>query len=95
LRYTKLETGLEVTKAFKPDLMFLDIVMPGMDGYEVARRVREMPGLDGMVLAALTGWGQQEDRRRTAEAGFDHHLVKPPDTKVVEGVLGLKRREEQ
>jgi CheY-like chemotaxis protein len=49
-----------------------------MDGYEVARQARNMPGLEKTVLAALTGWGPEEDRRRTAEAGFDHHLVKPP-----------------
>lgn len=48
-----------------------------MDGYETARRLRKEPSLEGVVLAALTGWGQQEDRRRTAEAGFDYHLVKP------------------
>ena len=60
-------------------MVFLDIGMPGMDGYEVARRMRQQPGLEKVVLAALTGWGQQEDRRRTAEAGFDHHLVKPPE----------------
>ena len=68
-------------------MVFLDIGMPGMDGYEVARRMRQQPGLENVVLAALTGWGQQEDRRRTAEAGFDHHLVKPPEPKAVESVL--------
>ena len=69
-------------------MVFLDIGMPGMDGYEVARRMRQQPGLENVVLAALTGWGQQEDRRRTAEAGFDHHLVKPPEPKAVEDLLG-------
>ena len=60
-------------------------------GIDVARRLRQQPGLDNVVLAALTGWGQQEDRRRTAEAGFDHHLVKPPEPKAVESILaGLK-----
>ena len=63
-----------------------------MDGYEVARRMRRQPGLEKVVLAALTGWGQQEDRRRTAEAGFDHHLVKPPEPKAVEGVLAELKR---
>ena len=68
--------------------------MPGMDGYEVARRVRQTPGLERTILAALTGWGQQEDRRRTAEAGFNHHLVKPPEPKALESVLAeLKRRD--
>ncbi len=84
--------ALEMTKTYAPDLVFLDIGMPGMDGYEVARRLRQQPGLENVVLAALTGWGQQEDRRRTAEAGFDHHLVKPPEPKAVEGLLdGLKK----
>ncbi len=80
-------SALEVATSYRPDLVFLDIGMPGMDGYEVARRLRKTPGLEKTVLAALTGWGQQEDRRRTAEAGFDHHLVKPPEPKVVEELL--------
>ena len=79
--------ALEMTKTYTPDVVFLDIGMPGMDGYEVARRLRQQPGLEKVVLAALTGWGQQEDRRRTAEAGFDHHLVKPPEPKALEDVL--------
>jgi CheY-like chemotaxis protein len=64
-----------------------------MDGYEVARRLRETPGLEKTVLAALTGWGQREDRRRTAEAGFDHHLVKPPEPKVVESLLASLQKQ--
>jgi PAS domain S-box-containing protein len=79
--------ALELAKAYRPAMVFLDIGMPGMDGCEVARRLRQQPGLENVVLAALTGWGQQEDRRRTAEAGFNHHLVKPPDPKAIEGVL--------
>ena len=59
--------------------MLLDIGMPGMDGYEVARRIRAMPAGGATLLIALTGWGQQEDVRRSFEAGFDHHLVKPLD----------------
>src|ERR671938_792283 len=77
--------AVEMTKTFTPDVVFLDIGMPGMDGYEVARRLRQQPGLERVVLAALTGWGQQEDRRRTAEAGFDHHLVKPVEPQLLEG----------
>jgi CheY-like chemotaxis protein len=85
--------ALETTQNYTPDVVFMDIGMPGMDGYEAARRMREQPGLRRVVMAALTGWGQQEDRRRTAEAGFNYHLVKPPDPGAVEGVLAeLKRR---
>jgi CheY-like chemotaxis protein len=88
--------ALQMTKDYSPDVVFLDIGMPGMDGYEVARRMRQQPGLEKVVLAALTGWGQQEDRRRTAEAGFNHHLVKPPEPKALESVLAeLKRPEAQ
>jgi PAS domain S-box-containing protein len=79
--------ALEMTKTYTPDVVFLDIGMPGMDGYEAGRRIREQPGLGKIVLAALTGWGQQEDRRRTAEAGFDHHLVKPPEPHILEWLL--------
>ncbi len=84
--------ALEMAGAYSPDVVFLDIGMPGMDGYEVARRMRQHPGLEKVVLAALTGWGQQEDRRRTAEAGFNHHLVKPPEPKMVESVLANLKR---
>jgi two-component system CheB/CheR fusion protein len=79
--------GLQLAAATRPDLMFLDIGMPGMDGYQVARQLRKTPGLEKVILVALTGWGQQEDRRRTAEAGFDHHLVKPPEPKLLERLL--------
>jgi CheY-like chemotaxis protein len=57
----------------------LDIGMPGMDGCELARRLRERPGLQDLRLIALTGWGQDSDRARFASAGFDHHLLKPVD----------------
>jgi PAS domain S-box-containing protein len=85
-------TALEMAKGQAPDVVFLDIGMPGMDGYEVARRLRQQPGLENVVLAALTGWGQQEDRRRSARAGFRHHFVKPPEPKVVEEVLAQLKR---
>lgn len=80
-------TALDTATKFQPDVIFLDIGMPGMDGYEVARRVRKTAGIEKTVLAALTGWGQQEDRRRSAEAGFDHHLVKPPEPSLIEKLL--------
>jgi two-component system CheB/CheR fusion protein len=68
---------------FKPDVVFLDIGMPELDGHETARQIREQPWGKQIVLVALTGWGQSEDRRRSKEAGFDHHLVKPADPTVV------------
>jgi CheY-like chemotaxis protein len=80
-------SALELARSVHPALVFLDIGMPGMDGYEVARRLRETPGLEKSVLAALTGWGQEEDRRRTAEAGFDHHLVKPAEPEALASLL--------
>ncbi len=71
--------ALEMVKVYRPEIAFLDIGMPGMDGYEVARRLREQPSLEGAVLVALTGWGQDEDKRHSFEAGFNQHLVKPVD----------------
>jgi signal transduction histidine kinase len=83
--------ALAMLNGYQPEMVFLDIGMPGMDGYEVASRLRQRPGLEDLRLAALTGWGQREDRRRTAEAGFDHHLVKPVEPALLEQVLaGLR-----
>jgi len=65
--------------AFQPDVVFLDIGLPKLNGYEAARQIRTQPGGKGLFLVALTGWGQDEDRRRSAEAGFNAHLVKPVD----------------
>jgi CheY-like chemotaxis protein len=70
--------ALEILDEFEPEIVLLDIGMPFMDGYEVARRIRARRG-NGVRLIALTGWGQEEDVRRAERAGFDHHLVKPPD----------------
>lgn len=80
-------TALSLAQAYSPHMVFLDIGMPGMDGYEVAQRMRQIDSLKDLVLVALTGWGQPEDRRRTAEAGFDHHLVKPLEPDVLESLL--------
>lgn len=79
--------ALETARAFRPEVVFLDIGLPGMDGFEVARRLRQEPGLEGAVLVALTGWGSEEDRKRTREAGFDFHLTKPVDNAAVLEVL--------
>jgi PAS domain S-box-containing protein len=74
--------ALHVAAELRPEIVLLDLGMPGIDGYEVCRRIRGEPWGREMFLIALTGWGQESDRRRTAEAGFDVHLVKPvqPDT---------------
>jgi PAS domain S-box-containing protein len=69
--------ALEAARSRRPDIVLLDISMPGMDGFTVARRLRSEPGLRQIRVVALTGFGQQDDRRRTREAGFDDHLVKP------------------
>ncbi len=82
--------GLEAVEAagtFRPDVILLDIGLPKMNGYEAARRIRAQPWGQGMVLTALTGWGQEEDRLRSAAAGFDHHLVKPVDPVELEKLL--------
>ena len=84
--YDGLE-ALEVGAAFRPDLILLDIGMPRLNGYDTARRVREQPWGKAVTLIALTGWGQEEDRRRSAEAGFDTHVVKPVEPAVLETLL--------
>ena len=79
--------ALEAISTFHPEIVFLDIGLPQFDGYEVARRVRKLPDLQGIKLVALTGWGHDQDRRRTHEAGFDHHLVKPVAVKTLRDLL--------
>lgn len=79
--------ALAALDAFHPTTVLLDIGMPGMDGYEVARRIRLRAGFETVTLIALTGWSLDEDRRRTQESGFDHHLVKPVDVDVLNELL--------
>ena len=74
--------------SFVPEVVFLDVGMPGRSGYDVAAALRAMPGGDDVLLVAVTGWGQPEDRRRTREAGFDQHLVKPPDLPAIQAICG-------
>ena len=81
------ESGLAAIKAWQPDAVLLDLGMPGMDGFEVARRIRADSDLARLPVIALTGWGQRQDRQRTREAGFDHHLVKPADPQALRAVL--------
>jgi PAS domain S-box-containing protein len=71
--------AVEAAAKFQPDAILLDIGLPKLNGYEAARRIREQRGEKGLVIVALTGWGQEEDRRRSKEAGFDAHMVKPVD----------------
>ena len=84
-------TGLAAALEFQPQIVLLDIGLPRMDGYEVARRLRKQEGLRNVYLVALTGYGQEEDRRMAMEAGFDAHLVKPADPAVLQGVLAQSR----
>ena len=80
-------TGLAVIRDFDPDMVFLDIGMPGMDGYEACRRIRQTPSQDHIVVVALTGWGQPHDKQRAVDAGFDLHLTKPVDPQAIARVL--------
>jgi CheY-like chemotaxis protein len=80
-------TALDMVESYHPNVVLLDIGMPGMDGFEVARRIRQRADFDDIVLIALTGWGQTEDRNRTQTAGFDHHLVKPADITTLQSLL--------
>ena len=84
-------TALEAASARPPDVVLLDIGLPGMDGFEVARRLREREGPDRALLVALTGYGREEDLRRSREAGFDHHLVKPVDPQSLIDLLAHSR----
>ena len=83
-------SALDQARAFSPEVVLLDIGLPAMDGYEVVRRLRELPQARGALIVALTGFGQQSDRQRALAAGFDEHLVKPVELDTVTAVL--KRR---
>jgi CheY-like chemotaxis protein len=79
--------AMKAVRAFKPDVVLLDLGLPIIDGFAVARLIRQDAALRNVVLVALTGYGQDGDRQRTSEAGFDHHLVKPVDIAKVESIL--------
>jgi CheY-like chemotaxis protein len=85
-------SALETAQRFVPDLVLLDIGLPRMDGYEVARRLRETQGNDGPTLVAVTGFCQEEDRRRSEEAGFNDHVVKPIDLDTLKKLLACPKR---
>jgi signal transduction histidine kinase len=79
--------AVEVAAKLQPDVILLDIGLPRLDGYEAARRIRKQPRDKGVILVALTGWGQDEDRRRSEEAGFDAHMIKPVDLDALANLL--------
>ncbi len=81
------EQALAAADEFRPELVLMDIGMPRMDGYEAARQLRQAEWSTDTVLVALTGWGQDEDKRRSEEAGFNHHLIKPVDPAALERLL--------
>jgi DNA-binding response OmpR family regulator len=76
-------SAIQKAEAYRPEIMLLDIGLPGMNGYDVCRSIRQQPWGNGIRIVALTGWGQDQDRRNAREAGFDDHLVKPVDPQVL------------
>lgn len=81
------EQALDVADEFQPNCVVLDLGLPGIDGYEVARRLRERPYGTTLVLVALTGWAGKDVRTKAAAAGFDYHLVKPVDLEALEHIV--------
>jgi signal transduction histidine kinase/ActR/RegA family two-component response regulator len=86
--------ALAIAESFRPHVALLDIGMPGMDGYELARRMRRDPRLSGALLVAVSGWSQEQDRRNGRAAGFDHHFAKPVDVEALVAVLHRYAREQ-
>jgi CheY-like chemotaxis protein len=84
------EEAVAVAETFRPDVILLDIGMPKLNGYDACRLIRTRPWGRQVVLIAQTGWGQEEDRRRTEEAGFDGHLVKPVDPEALMRLLASR-----
>lgn len=82
------EAAVRAVADFNPQVVLLDIGMPKLNGYEACRRIRTQPGAEAMTLVAVTGWGQADDRRKSQEAGFDQHLVKPVDPAVLVNLIG-------
>jgi CheY-like chemotaxis protein len=81
------ESGVREAATYQPDVVFLDLGMPGLDGYDTCRHIRSQAGAAAFIVA-LTGWGQEHDKQRAADAGFDAHLTKPADPKAIEQLLG-------
>ncbi|HEY4310627.1 MAG TPA: ATP-binding protein [Pirellulales bacterium] len=85
-------TAIEKVRESKPDVVLLDIGLPGLDGYQTARRIRELPDGNAPLLVALTGYGQESDRQKSDAAGFDMHLVKPASVEMLEQVFSSPKR---
>jgi CheY-like chemotaxis protein len=81
------DAALDVARSFRPQVVLLDLEMPGMDGYEVATRLRMQTEFSDLVIVALTGWGHEEHRQRSREIGFDVHMIKPVTAKDLRGML--------
>lgn len=81
------EAAVRAAAALRPDVILMDIGLPGLNGYDAARQIRAQSAGTRVLIVALTGWGQEADRLRSAEAGIDHHLVKPLDLAVLEQIL--------
>jgi CheY-like chemotaxis protein len=88
------QQALECCQVFAPGAVVLDIGLPGMDGYELARRLRKLPGAKDALYIALTGYGQKEDRAAAAAAGFHHHFIKPADPRAIYAVISENLRGE-
>jgi CheY-like chemotaxis protein len=84
-------SAIEEARAHQPDVVLLDIGLPGLDGYEVAKRLRLEEGLQEATIIAITGYGQEEDSRRSRDAGFNHHLVKPVEHDALLSILATAR----
>ncbi|HEY8507793.1 MAG TPA: response regulator, partial [Steroidobacteraceae bacterium] len=79
--------AVQLAESFRPDIIFMDVGMPRLDGIEAARQIRQQPWGKSMLIVALTGWGQEADRHRTRDAGIDLHLVKPITLEGIAAVL--------
>jgi CheY-like chemotaxis protein len=88
------EEAIEQARTFGPQIIFMDLAMPRLDGLEAARRIRALPQGEHVRIVALTGWGQEADRQRTRDAGMDHHLIKPVSLDALQTVLrGLQLKQ--
>jgi CheY-like chemotaxis protein len=83
------EEAIEQARTFEPQIIFMDLAMPRLDGLEAARRIRALPQGEHVRIVALTGWGQEADRQRTRDAGMDHHLIKPVSLDALQNVLRI------